>query len=226
MNPSSILLAMLSTHPSMPDPSRLDDYITSGVSIEQVLVDGSAAFSVRMPSSLYQDPRVETLTDRNLMAWLPYQFRDGTIEVELMSQVAADAPDYARGFIGVSYRISGDGSFENIYLRPTNSTSDDQVRRNHSVQYFAYPDYPFALLRQQSPEKYETYADIAPGKWVHVRLDIKGSTARLYLDHNPKPAFLVNDMKLPSDQRGGIGIWLESGTVGYFRDLRVTPAKP
>jgi hypothetical protein len=202
---------------------QVGDFRLSGVALQQSTYQGDPALKLTMPSSAYQDPAREKLADRNFMAWLPLDFSDGTIEVEVASDLAADAPDYARGFIGLAYRIDAQGRFENIYLRPTNSSAPDQVRRNHTVQYAAYPDFRFDMLRSQFPEKYETYADIAAGRWIHMRLVVEGSQAQLFLDRSPNPAFIVNDMKLSPGQRGGVGIWLESGTVAHFRNLRVIP---
>jgi len=201
---------------------KIDAYKLSGVTLLAETYLGEPAFKVCMPSSSYQDPKKEKLADRNFMAWLPIDFGDGSIEVDIASDLAPDAPDYARGFVGFAYRIDEKGSFENVYLRPTNSTAADQVRRNHTIQYAAYPDFRFDMLRMQSPEKYETYADVDTGRWIHMRLVIKGARAELYLDRSPRPAFIVNDMKLPATQRGGVGIWIESGTIAHFRNLRVT----
>jgi len=78
-------------------------------------------------------------------------FRDGTIEVDLAGQPAAGASEGARGFIGIAFRLGGDGSYEYIYLRPTNGWADDQVRRNHSTQYSSHPDFSFARSRQEAP---------------------------------------------------------------------------
>jgi len=64
-------------------------------------------------------------------------FRDGVIEVDLAGQPAAGAAAGARGFIGIAFRIQGNGRYEYIYLRPTNGRADDQVRRNHSTQYIS-----------------------------------------------------------------------------------------
>src|SRR5258705_10036826 len=47
-------------------------------------------------------------------------FRDGTIEVDVAGQPAAGAGSGARGFIRIAFRLHGDGSYEYIYLRPTN----------------------------------------------------------------------------------------------------------
>src|SRR5580700_1922893 len=53
-------------------------------------------------------------------------FRDGVIEVDLAGQPSADAFAAARGFIGIAFRVQGDGRYEYIYLRPTNGRADDQ----------------------------------------------------------------------------------------------------
>lgn len=100
---------------------------------------------------------------------------------------------------------------------------DDQVRRNHTVQYVGYPDFPFPLLRREAPEKYETYADIGLGEWIGMRIEVKGTTARLFLNDASNPAFIVSDLKLGAGQRGGVGLWIEAGTVGYFADLQIIP---
>ena len=207
-----------------PTPLSTGDFTLSGVSVEQSSYKGGPAFRMTMPSEAIQDPQKEKLADRDFMAWLPSNFGDGVIEVEVASELVENAPDYARGFIGLTFRIDKDGRFESIYLRPTNSTADDQVRRNHSVQYVAYPDYRFDRLRQESPEKYESYAELDLERWMHMKIVVSGAKAELYLDGNPRPALIVNDLKLGPSQRGGVGVWLESGTVAYFRNLKVIPA--
>jgi hypothetical protein len=176
-----------------------------------------------MPSEAIQDPQKEQLSDRNFMAWSPLDFGDGVVEVDVASELVTDAPDYARGFIGLTFRIDKEGRFESIYLRPTNSIADDQVRRNHSVQYVAYPDYRFDVLRRESPEKYESYAKLDLGRWIHMKIVVSGQKAVLYLDGKAEPALIVNDLKFGPDQRGGVGVWMESGTVPYVRDLKVKP---
>src|SRR6476620_9745022 len=86
-------------------------------------------------------------------------FHNGTIDVELAGRPAAGANAAARGFVGMAFRLQK-GQFEYIYLRPTNGRADDQVRRNHSTQYSAHPDFSFAVSRQQAPEKSESYVDL------------------------------------------------------------------
>lgn len=220
------VLAALAATPLAAEALGLDAaaFRLSGVELREDPVDGKPALRITMPRSAWQDESREKPTDRNYMAWLPLDFGDGEIEVELYSDLAPGAPAYARGFIGLAFRIDGVGRFESIYLRPTNSEAADQVRRNHSVQYAAFPDYRFDHLRSAFPEKYETWADLSLRRWIHMRIVVEGETARLYLDRNPRPAFIVTDLKYGAAQRGGVGVWLESGTVAHFRGLKVAGA--
>lgn len=147
-------------------------------------------------------------------------FLDGTIEVDLAGQPAAGAGGGARGFIGIAFRLQGDGRYEYIYLRPTNGRADDQVRRNHSTQYSAHPDFDFARARKEAPEKYESYVDLQPGVWTRYRIDIAGRTARLYVNGADQPCLIVNDMKL-EPKAGGVALWVGPGTEGYFANLKI-----
>ncbi|WP_410012185.1 hypothetical protein [Sodalis sp. C49] len=216
-----ILCAAQAHAASSASGKSIDDFILSGVSLEHSTFKSEPAYKMTMPSAQIQNPAKEPLSDRDFMAWLPVDFADGVVEVDVASRLVADAPAYARGFIGLTFRIDRDGRFESIYLRPTNSLAEDQVRRNHSVQYVAYPDYRFDRLRKESPGKYESYAVLDLERWIHMKIVISGQKAVLYLDKKPQPALIVNDMKLGANQRGGVGVWLESGTIAYFRHLKV-----
>lgn len=150
-------------------------------------------------------------------------FKNGTIEVKVLSRLLKNAPDFARGFIGIAFRIIDDNTkFENIYLRPVNARVDDQVRRNHSIQYYSYPDYKFDRMRKESPEKYEAYADMEMNKWITMRIEVKDSQAKLFLDNNKQPSLIVNDLKHGSGSSGAIGLWVEVGTEGFFSDLKIS----
>lgn len=155
-------------------------------------------------------------------------FTNGTIEVKVLSRLLKNAPETARGFIGVAFRINeANSSFESIYIRPTNGRAEDQVRRNHSIQYFSYPDYKFDRLRKEAPKRYESYADMALNEWITMKIVVNGAEAKLYLNDAKQPALLVKDMKhgvgtAKADRSGGIGLWVDVGTEGYFADLKMT----
>ena len=150
-------------------------------------------------------------------------FSNGTIEVKVLSRLLKDAPAFARGFIGVAFRVNDSNTkFECIYLRPVNARVDDQVRRNHSIQYFSYPDYKFDRFRKEAPEKYESYADMEMNKWITMRIEVKDAQAKLFIDKNQQPSLIVNDLKHGANASGSIAFWVETGTEGYFKDLKIT----
>ncbi len=150
-------------------------------------------------------------------------FKNGIIEVKVLSRLLKTAPPFARGFIGVAFRVDEQNSkYESIYLRPTNGRVDDQFRRNHTIQYFAYPDYKFDRLRQaEFKGQYETYTDIGLDEWITIRIEIKDKKAALYINNQKHPSFIVSEM-LGSSKSGSIGLWVDIGTEGYFRNLKVT----
>lgn len=162
--------------------------------------------------------------DQPTFVWFDdLDFHNGTIEVMLSGDIQEDSPKWARGFVGVAFRINDDASkFESFYLRPANGQTSDSKRRNHATQYFAYPDYDFARLRKQFPEKYESPADIELGQWLKMKIVIDGIKAQLYVNNMDEPVLSVSDLKNGEDSRGGIGLWVDIGTLAHFRELNIT----
>jgi hypothetical protein len=150
------------------------------------------------------------------------EFTDGTVEVDLAGRPDAGASDTARGFVGVSFHAAPHAAaFDCFYLRPTNGRADDQLRRNHSTQYISAPDFPWQRLRSETPGVYESYVDLVTGAWTHVKIEVIGARARLFVNGAAQPTLVVNDLKRGATS-GQIGLWIGVGTEAYFRDLRVT----
>lgn len=148
-------------------------------------------------------------------------FEDGVIEVELAGEPGPGAVGGARGFTGIAFRWGAD-KYECFYLRPTNGRAEDQERRNHSTQYISFPGYPWEKLRKETPSKYESYADLLPGEWTQVRIEVVGEKARLYVNGAKQATLLVNDLKL-GKSKGAIALWVGPGTVAHFANLKVMP---
>lgn len=150
-------------------------------------------------------------------------FNDGVIEVKVLSTIQQPSPfPAARGFIGLAFRIDeNDSAYESVYLRPQLGRSDDQLARNHSVQYYAYPDFKFDRLRKEAPGRYETYADIGLNEWITLRLEVKDRKAALFINGQKNPSFVVADM-LGTTTHGQIALWVDIATTGYFKDLKVS----
>jgi len=149
--------------------------------------------------------------------------QDGTIEVDLAGDTLPGAGPEFRGFTGIVFRADLTGSrYECFYLRPKNGRSQDQLQRNHSVQYISNPEFPWQRLRAEFPAKYESYVDLVPGEWTSMKIEVQGGQARLYVHGAAQPVLIVNDLK-HGISRGAIGLWIGPQTVAHFANLRVTP---
>lgn len=190
------------------------------VKAERVTYKGRAALRVT-------DTAAASVADgERLVILSKTEFQDGVIELELTGEPAPNAGEGARGFAGMAFRVNLDAAkdtvkYECFYLRPTNGRADDQVRRNHSTQYISHPDFPWHRLRKEFPEKYESYADLAPGEWTKVKIEVRGEKARLYVHDAPQPVLVVNDLK-QGQSRGQIALQIGPGTVAHFANLRVS----
>ena len=163
------------------------------------------------------EPHYARLTDLD-------DFENGTIEVKMYSQIQDPSPfPAAAGFIGLYYRITDDDSaFESIYLRPKVGRINKQYARNHAVQYFSFPDYKFQTLRDKFPAgSYEGSAPVALKEWTTMRLEINGDMAEMFINDLKYSSFVVDKM-LGKNKKGGIGLYVDIGTTGYFRDLKIT----
>ena len=198
-----------------PDPIARDRLTLVGVVAEQTSYLGRQAMRL-----LESD---NSRNNRGLAIVNGVTLRNGTIAAEVAGRRGQYAVPDDRGFIGLAFRVAPNAErFEYIYLRPDNGRVNDQVRRNHSTQYSAHPDFPFSRMRKEFPEKYESYVDLEYGAWTRMRIDVEGTTARLFVHDAPQPALVVTDLKL-GDSSGGVALWIGSGTEGFFSNLRVTP---
>lgn len=190
----------------------VDRLAAKNVSIAQTTYKGRRAIQVLATPGAADATSYAVIKDMS--------FRDGTIEVDLAGQPAAGAFSAARGFIGIAFRLQGDGRYEYIYLRPTNGRAEDQIRRNHSTQYSSHPDFNFARVRQEAPGKYESYVDLQPGVWTKYKIEVEGRKARLYVHGAPQPCLIVDHLKL-EPREGGVALWVGPGTEGYFSNLKI-----
>lgn len=171
----------------------------------------------------YDEAReVETVDDRHFLKLKHFEFTDGIFEVKMLSRVQTPAPmPRAQGFIGLYFRVQPDNSaFESIYLRPNTGRADLQFMRNHTVQYFAFPGFKFADLRKEAPGLYETWADVGLDEWITMRIHVNGEKAEMYLNDARYASFIVNKMKGTS-KSGAIGLYVDVGTEGYFKDFKI-----
>lgn len=206
------------------------------VTVVPATLDGKQGVRMTMAEATQQ--RIEAMTpqerqqvmssgsiDEQLAIIEGVQFGNGTIEAEIAGAPRAGSSEGARGFVGIAFRVQSDlRTYDAFYLRPTNGRADDQIRRNHSAQYISHPDWPWFRLRKETPEKYEAYVDLVPGAWTKIKIEVRGTHARLYVHDQPQPTLVVSDLKTGATATGGVALWIDVGTEAHFRNLTVTAA--
>lgn len=164
-----------------------------------------------------------TVDEPTYVRLMNLDFENGIIEVKMLSQIQDPSPfQSAQGFIGVAFRINeNDSEFECIYLRPRVGRSENQLARNRTVQYFSYPDFKFDTLRKEAAGRYETTAPVGLNEWIEMRIEVNGEKAYMYINDAKYSTFVVDKMKGKATH-GSVALWVDIGTIGYFKDLKIT----
>lgn len=193
------------------------DYTAVNTSVENAILNDKKVLRVVKSEKIMLFDENTYAKEKNI------SFHNGVIELKLLSRLLPDAPDFARGFIGIVYRANeSDTEFEAFYLRPTNGRDCyDPIRKKHGCQYFSYPGYTFRYFRDNNISGYEAECDIALNEWINLKAVIKDSKAEFYINDSLTPTLTVNDMKLGPDRRGSVGIFVDIGTEAFVSDLKV-----
>ncbi|OYW09783.1 MAG: hypothetical protein B7X34_06020 [Acidobacteriia bacterium 12-62-4] len=186
------------------------------VKVEEVTFKGRPCIRLTdtAPPDLAAPERLAILKDSS--------FTDGVIEFDFAGDRLPTAPDSARGFTGLAFRVGPGGQpYNAFYLRPYNGRSQNQVQRNHSAQYIAIPGYDWSPLREKFPKLYESYVDLVPGEWTKVKIEVRGKTAKLFVNGATQPTLLVNDL-LAGNPTGALALWIGPSSQSHFANLRIT----
>lgn len=150
-------------------------------------------------------------------------FENGTIEVKVLSRIQKNTPyPDSWGFIGLAFRITGkDSAFESMYIRPKVGRSANADVKNEAVQYYSFPDYKMDNIGNTPGGPFEASADIGLNEWITLRIEVQGQRATLYVNDKKEPVLTIKNMK-GNLKSGAIGLWVDIGTEGYFKDLKIT----
>ncbi|MFT8320063.1 MAG: hypothetical protein ABF649_04090 [Bacillus sp. (in: firmicutes)] len=195
--------------------------VLQSVTATPVTIEGKQALRVTLTDEVSKGVPDVDFVDMPTFLMIPAVFKNGTISVNVYSRLRDDAPDHARGFAGLSYRI-GDDSFEAAYVRPLNGlkVNPEPPRDKRAVQYFAYPDWRFERLRQEYPDgRFEAGANIGPSEWINLKLEIDETRLTVFVDGNER---LTLDKTMAEVTTGNIGLFVDIGTEAFFSNLQVT----
>ncbi len=142
-----------------------------------------------------------------------FEMRDGVLDVDV-------ATPASRGFFGFDVRIDADGkNYEEIYLRQHKSGLPDAMQytpvlnTGRNWQLYNGPGFTGAV-------------DIPKDVWFHLRLEVTGAQAKLYVKDMNKPALVMDDLK-SGVRKGQIALYVLTGAT-YFSnfEVRTTPDAP
>jgi hypothetical protein len=142
-----------------------------------------------------------------------FEMRDGVIDAD----VAITAK---RGFVGFDFRLDKDGTnYEEVYLRPHESGLPDAMQytpvlnTGRNWQIYNGPGFTGAV-------------EIPRDVWFHLRLEVTGAQAKLYVKDMNKPALVMDDLK-SGIQKGQVALYDLTGAT-YFSnfEVRTTPDAP
>ena len=142
-----------------------------------------------------------------------FEMRDGVLDVDV-------ATPAKRGFFGFDFRLDKDGiNYEEVYLRQHKSGQPDAIQytpvlnTGRNWQIFNGPGFTGAV-------------DIPKNEWFHMRLEVAGAQAKLYVKDMDKPALVMDDLK-SGNQKGHVALYTLTGET-YFSnfEVRTTPDVP
>ena len=142
-----------------------------------------------------------------------FAMRDGVIDVDISTPAN-------RGFFGIQFRMINDGAdSEWVYLRQHKSGLPDAMQYTPVLhtganwQLFNGPGFTGAV-------------DIPKDTWFHLRLEVTGAQAKLFVKDMDKPALVMNDLK-SGIQKGQVALYVLTGAT-YFSnfEIRTTPDVP
>jgi hypothetical protein len=138
-----------------------------------------------------------------------FELRDGVIDVDV-------ATPASRGFFGIQFRVADGANAEWVYLRQHKSGAPDAMQYtpvlNTGLNWQIYngPGFTGAV-------------EIPKDVWFHLRLEVVGAQATLYVKDMEKPALVMSDLK-SGVQRGQVALAVLTGAT-YFSnfEIRTTP---
>ncbi len=142
-----------------------------------------------------------------------FEMRDGVIDVDV-------ATPAKRGFFGLDFRIANGGAnHELVYLRQHKSGLPD------AMQYTPVFNTGFNWQLYNGPG-FTGAVDIPKDVWFHLRLEVSGAQAKLYVKDMEQPALVMDDLK-SGIQKGQVALYVLTGATYYSNfEIRTTPDAP
>jgi hypothetical protein len=147
------------------------------------------------------------------------EFVTGIIELDMKGKNVRQ-----QSFLGVSFNVVSEKSFEAVYFRPFNFKADDPFR-SRAVQYIAWPENTWEKLRKEKPGKFEGPVNPVPDpeSWFHARIEVGKIQILVFVNEEKVPCLTV-DRLTESGKSGSVGLFVDVAE-GLYANMKVTPDK-
>ncbi len=133
------------------------------------------------------------------------KFENGAIEFDI-------AVNGSRSYPGVLFRMQSEENYERVYLRPhRESLYPDAIQYTPVIN-------KIEAWQLYNGEGYTAGAKIPANQWIHVKVEISGKQARVYLDQNDEPSLVVHDLKHGISE-GTVGLIGPMDETAYFSNF-------
>jgi hypothetical protein len=137
---------------------------------------------------------------------------DGVIEFDVTF------PDLdRRSYPGVLFRVQSAGNHERIYLRPHRAPL-----YSDAIQYVPAFNGIDGWQLYNGPG-YTAPVELAEGEWIHLRLEVKGEQARLFVGSSTEPSLVVDKLERGAGG-GGLGLLGPPDGSAYFSEFSYSTA--
>jgi len=134
------------------------------------------------------------------------EFENGVIEVDI-------AVNGMRSYPGINFRMQSLENYERFYIRPHRAPL-----YTDALQYMPVLN-GVGCWQLYNGEGYTVGTSIPLNQWIHLKMEISGKQARVYLGDTKQPALVINDLK-HGVSKGAIGLYGPKDETAFFSNFK------
>ena len=137
-------------------------------------------------------------------------FENGIIEVDI-----AVKDNKVRGYPGIIFRMQSPENYERFYIRPHRASLYPDA-----LQYMPVIN-GVECWQLYNGDGYTANAYIPAKQWIHIKMEISGTQARIFLDGAAQPSLAILRLK-HGTSKGTLGLMGQKGGNAYFSNFKYT----
>jgi hypothetical protein len=156
--------------------------------------------------------RPSLFIDRGIALARGVELRDGTVELDMATPKDGN-------FMGAVFHATSTDNSEVVYFRPASSRTID------AMQYAPALNGVGAAWQIYHGDGANAAPELAFASWLHVKIDVAGSTAKVYLNNEREATLEVPG--LAGVAGSSLGVWTGAyGRGAYYSNISYAPRGP